>query len=82
MRYVRFAALVLMVIGALNWGLIGFFQYNLIAAVFGGMKAMLPRVIFALVGLAGLYGVGLICRCCCGHCKCGPGCKCDSHHKK
>jgi hypothetical protein len=53
------AAFVLVIIGAINWGLIGFFGYDLVAAIFGGggtnTFAVLPRVIYAIVGLAGLY---------------------------
>lgn len=45
--------LVLVIIGAVNWGLIGFFEWNLVEALFG--FSWLARVIYALVGLAGLY---------------------------
>lgn len=52
------ALLVLAIIGAINWGLIGFFNWNLVAAIFGGDTAMnasaFSRVIYALVGLSGL----------------------------
>ncbi len=47
-------AWVLVVIGAINWGLIGFFAWDLVAAIFGDMTA-LTRIIYALVGLAGVY---------------------------
>lgn len=76
MKGIRFIALLLMVIGSLNWGLIGFFGYDLISEIFGGMMMTGARVIFAIVGLAGLYGIGLLCRCCGCGCKCGPGCNC------
>lgn len=46
--------LVLVIIGALNWGLVGFFSWDLVAAIFGEM-AVVSRVIYALVGLSGLY---------------------------
>ncbi len=69
-----------MVIGSLNWGLVGFFGYDLIGDIFGGMMMAGARVVFALVGLAGLWGIGLLCRCCSGSCGCGPNCSC--HHKK
>lgn len=49
----RFAQL-LVVIGALNWGLIGFFRFDLVAALFGGQTSALSRIIYALVGLSGL----------------------------
>ncbi|UOY90946.1 DUF378 domain-containing protein [Ectobacillus sp. JY-23] len=53
-------ALVLTVIGALNWGLIGFFQFDLVAAIFGGQDAALARIVYGLVGLAGLINLGLL----------------------
>lgn len=48
-------ALALVIIGAVNWGLVGFFQYDLVAAIFGGQDAVISRIIYALVGLSGLY---------------------------
>lgn len=72
MKVLRLAAMILMVVGALNWGLVGFFQLNLIGMVFGGDSAAAARFIFALVGLAGLYGLSCLCHCC----KCGPKCNC------
>ena len=74
MKAIRFIVLLLMVIGSLNWGLIGFFQYNLIADVFASYPGFV-RFIFAIVGLAGLYGIGCLCRCS-KHCQCGSGCSC------
>lgn len=47
-------ALVLAIIGAINWGLVGFFNYNLVDAIFGAGSGI-SRVIYSLVGLAGLY---------------------------
>lgn len=47
-------ALVLTIIGAINWGLIGFFQFDLVAAIFGGQGSALARTVYALVGIAGL----------------------------
>jgi uncharacterized membrane protein YuzA (DUF378 family) len=75
MKAIRFLVMLLMVVGSLNWGLIGFFKYDLISMIFGGEFTMGARIIFALVGLAGLYGIGALCRSC-GSCKCGPGCNC------
>ena len=80
MKALRFVVMLLMVIGSLNWGLVGFFQYNLIADIFGGNTAPMARIIFALVGLAGLLGIKGLCRCC-GGCKCGPSCKCGPNCK-
>ena len=47
-------ALTLTIIGAVNWGLIGFFQFDLVAFLFGNMS-WLSRIIYALVGISGLY---------------------------
>ncbi|MBZ4662922.1 MAG: hypothetical protein JG776_604 [Caloramator sp.] len=47
-------AFVLVLIGAINWGLVGFFGFDLVAAIFGGAEAVLSRVIYALVGISGL----------------------------
>ena len=49
-------ALVLMIVGAINWGLIGAFGFDLVAAIFGPMTVV-TRIIYVLVGLAGLYGL-------------------------
>ena len=53
-------AMILVIIGAVNWGLIGFFQFDLVAAIFGGQAAVLSRIIYALVGLAGLWCIMLV----------------------
>lgn len=55
-------ALVIIIIGALNWLLLGLFQYDLIAAVFGGSVSFVSRTIYTLVGLAGLYSISLLFR--------------------
>ena len=47
-------ALTIGIIGAVNWGLIGFFDFNLVASIFGGMS-WISRIIYGLVGLCGLY---------------------------
>ena len=50
---------ILLFVGGLNWGLVGFFNYDPVANIFGGgdMTAMVPRVIYALVGLAALWSL-------------------------
>lgn len=48
-------ALTLVIIGALNWLLVGLFQFDLVASLFGGQDAWLSRIIYSLVGLAGIY---------------------------
>ncbi|MHB1628321.1 MAG: DUF378 domain-containing protein [Bacilli bacterium] len=54
--------LVLIIIGALNWLLVGLFQFDLVAAIFGGQAALLSRIIYTLIGLAGIYSIGLLFR--------------------
>ena len=49
-------ALILIIIGGINWGLIGFFQFNLIDSIFG-TYSIISRVIYALVGLSSIYGL-------------------------
>ena len=55
-------ALILAVIGCLNWGLIGIFQFDLVAWLFGGQDAVISRIVYALVGLAGLWCITLLFR--------------------
>ena len=52
-------ALALVIVGAVNWGLVGAFQFDLVAAIFGGQSAPLARIVYVLVGLAGLYCITL-----------------------
>ncbi|AKO94544.1 DUF378 domain-containing protein [Priestia filamentosa] len=60
MSGIQRTALVLTIIGAINWGLIGFFQFDLVAAIFGGQASALSRIIYGLVGIAGLINLGLL----------------------
>lgn len=53
-RALDYTALAIAIIGAVNWGLVGFFDFNLVAFLFGSMS-WLSRIIYALVGLCGLY---------------------------
>ena len=55
-------ALVLAVIGGLNWGSVGIFGFDMVAAVFGGQSAAISRVIYTLVGLAALWCISLLFR--------------------
>ena len=55
-------ALLLAIIGALNWGGIGLFGFDTVAFLFGGQLALLSRIIFTLVGLAGLWCISLLFR--------------------
>ena len=55
-------ALILSIIGCLNWGLVGIFQFDLVAWLFGGQGALLGRIIYTLVGLAGLWSISFLFR--------------------
>jgi uncharacterized membrane protein YuzA (DUF378 family) len=46
---------ILLVVGGLNWGLVGVFGFDLVATIFGGQSAVLARVVFSLVGLSAVY---------------------------
>lgn len=59
MKVIDKIALVLIIIGAINWGLIGFFKFDLVAAIFGEMSA-LSRIVYALVGVSGIWGIKLL----------------------
>ncbi len=55
-------SLVLVIIGALNWLLIGLFGYDLVGALFGGQMSVVSRIIYSLVGIAGLWCITLLFR--------------------
>jgi len=55
-------ALVLVILGALNWLSVGLFHYDVIAAIFGGTGALVSRIIYSLVGISGLYSISLLFR--------------------
>ena len=59
MKIIDKIALILIVIGAINWGLIGLFKFNLVELIFGDMT-FLARIIYSLVGLSGLWGIKLL----------------------
>ncbi len=59
MKIIDKIALVLVVIGAINWGLIGIFNFNLVDAIFGAMS-ILSRIIYILVGISGLWSIRLL----------------------
>ena len=54
MKGLDYTLLTFVIIGAINWGLIGFFQFDLVAFIFGNMS-WLSRIIYAVIGLSGLY---------------------------
>ncbi|MBO5976252.1 MAG: DUF378 domain-containing protein, partial [Oscillospiraceae bacterium] len=55
-------ALILGIIGGLNWGLVGLFRFDLVAYIFGGQTATVSRIVYALVGLAALWCITLLFR--------------------
>ena len=55
-------ALLLVIIGAVNWGLIGIFQFDLVASIFGGQAAVVSRIIYTRVGAAGLWCISFLFR--------------------
>lgn len=59
MNWSQMTALILVIIGAVNWGLVGLFKFDLVATIFGGQQATLSRIIYSLVGLSGLYTLSL-----------------------
>ena len=59
MKIIDTIALVLVIIGAINWGLIGIFNFNLVDTLFGSMTAI-TRIVYSLVGVAGLWCIKLL----------------------
>jgi uncharacterized protein len=57
MKAINVLTLILVIVGAVNWGLVGLFQFDLVAALFGGQDAVLARLVYILVGLSGLYQI-------------------------
>jgi uncharacterized membrane protein YuzA (DUF378 family) len=76
MKILNFLALILILVGALNWGLWGFFQFDLVAWVAKGNVSPLARVIYSLVGLAGVWGLGFLSKC-----KAICGCSSDKNNR-
>lgn len=55
-------ALILTIIGSLNWGLVGIFRFDLVAWIFGGQDAVLSRIIYSVIAVAGLWCITLLFR--------------------
>lgn len=55
-------ALLLTIIGGINWGLIGIFQFDLVAFIFGGQAAVVSRIIYVLVGISAIWCISLFFR--------------------
>ena len=62
MKTVNNVALILAIIGGINWGLIGLFKFDLVAWIFGGQDAVFSRIIYSLVGLAAIWCISLLFR--------------------
>jgi uncharacterized membrane protein YuzA (DUF378 family) len=73
MKFLNVLALLLILAGALNWGLWGFFQFDFVAWFAHGNTSWLARLCYAVIGLAGVWGLGFL-----GKCKALCGC-CDKH---
>jgi uncharacterized membrane protein YuzA (DUF378 family) len=88
-RFISCLAYFLVIAGALNWGLWGFFQFDFVAWLFKGNTTMISRVIYAIIGLAGVWSlstIGTCCRAMCTKCcpkcgKCGGECTCQKEQK-
>ena len=55
-------SLILVVVGAINWGAIGLFQFDIVAWIFGGQDAIISRIVYTLVALAGVWCISLLFR--------------------
>lgn len=55
-------ALILSIIGSINWGLVGIFQFDLVAWIFGGQDAIISRIIYSLIAVAGLWCITFLFR--------------------
>ena len=53
-------SLILIIIGALNWGLVGIFQFDAVAWLFGGSAAIISRIIYTVIALAGVWAISLL----------------------
>ena len=59
MKTLQRIALVLTIVGALTWGLIGFFDFNLVTSLFGDTNNIIPRIIYSIIAIAGVINIGL-----------------------
>ncbi len=60
MQILQKIALTLTIIGAINWGLVGLFEMDLVAMLFNGSDSIISRIIYSIIGLAGLINIGLL----------------------
>ena len=54
--------LILSILGSINWGLVGIFQFDLVAWLFGGQDAMVSRIVYSVIALAGIWCISLLFR--------------------
>ncbi|HET8791947.1 MAG TPA: DUF378 domain-containing protein [Modicisalibacter sp.] len=60
MKSLNAIALILLIVGGLNWLLVGLFQFDLVAQIFGGEEAILARIVYIVVGICALYALTFI----------------------
>lgn len=60
MKVLTTIALILLIVGGVNWLLVGLFRFDLVATVFGGQEAMVARIVYVIVGLCALYCLSLL----------------------
>ncbi len=60
MDFIDNLALSLVIIGAINWGSVGIFGFDFVSAILGGSGSLAARIVFTLVGIAGLWSIGLL----------------------
>ena len=85
-KFTKAVVLALTIIGAINWGLWGFFQFDLVAWLCGGNTTWPSRIVYAVIGIAGLLAIKALC-CCKGNtCPCchgeGGSCSCNKEGGK
>lgn len=78
-KVVNVLSLILILAGAINWGLWGFFQFDLVAWLCNGNTNALSRLIYSIIGLAGVWGLRFLCMC--KHLCAGKNCECGSSKK-
>lgn len=82
MKCLGIFAFILVIIGALNWGLWGFFQFDFVAWFSNGNTTWLSRLIYAIIGLAGVWCLRILPRCISKCCKGGCSCSCSCCSKE
>ncbi len=61
-RFIDKLALTLVIIGAINWALVGVFQFDLVSWIFGTQVALASRIVYTLIGIAGVWSISLLFR--------------------